>query len=207
MCTTFIVGDKATVDDSFLVARSADSSALKAQLFIIHPACYYPEGAMYRTKDHNGATDFSYPQPVHAMRYTSVPNWQTKLHGAVGFNEAGLGVTGTESIFARDDALAIDPYNKETGITEDDIIDVILPRCHTAAEGVELLGKIIETHGAVKASVLHLLMTTKFGTWKPVQVISGWLREFRKTFTSVPAIRDVCVFMIRMPPNLKAAPI
>lgn len=103
---------------------------------------------MYRTKDHNGATDFSYPQPVHAMRYTSVPNWQTKLHGAVGFNEAGLGVTGTESIFARDDALAIDPYNKETGITEDDIIDIILPRCHTAAEGVELLGKIIETHGA-----------------------------------------------------------
>lgn len=100
MCTTFIVGDKATVDGSFLVARSADSSALKAQLFIIHPACYYPEGAMYRTKDHNGATDFSYPQPVHAMRYTSVPNWQTKLHGAVGFNEAGLGVTGTESIFA-----------------------------------------------------------------------------------------------------------
>ena len=121
MCTTFIVGDKATVDGSFLVARSADSSALKAQLFIIHPACYYPEGAMYRTKDHNGATDFSYPQPVHAMRYTSVPNWQTKLHGAVGFNEAGLGVTGTESIFARDDALAIDPYNKETGITQDDI--------------------------------------------------------------------------------------
>ena len=54
MCTTFIVGDKATVDGSFLVARSADSSALKAQLFIIHPACYYPEGAMYRTKDHNG---------------------------------------------------------------------------------------------------------------------------------------------------------
>ena len=48
MCTTFIVGDKATVDGSFLVARSADSSALKAQLFIIHPACYYPEGAMYR---------------------------------------------------------------------------------------------------------------------------------------------------------------
>ena len=194
MCTTFIVGDKATVDGSFLVARSADSSALKAQLFIIHPACYYPEGAMYRTKDHNGATDFSYPQPVHAMRYTSVPNWQTKLHGAVGFNEAGLGVTGTESIFARDDALAIDPYNKETGITEDDIIDIILPRCHTAAEGVELLGKIIETHGAGE------------GFWKPEPVISGWPREFRKMFTSVPAIRAVCVFTIRTLPSSKAAP-
>ena len=117
MCTTFIVGDKATVDGSFLVARSADSSALKAQLFIIHPACYYPEGAMYRTKDHNGATDFSYPQPVHAMRYTSVPTGRQNFTAPSAY-EAGLGVTGTESIFARDDALAIDPYNKETGITK-----------------------------------------------------------------------------------------
>lgn len=82
------------------------------------------------------------------MRYTSVPNWQTKLHGAVGFNEAGVGITGTESIFARDDALAIDPYNKVDGITEDDIIDILLPRCSTAKEAVELLGKIIETKGA-----------------------------------------------------------
>ena len=91
MCTTFIVGDKATVDGSFLVARSADSSALKAQLFLIHPAKDYPEGAMYRTKDHDGATDFVYPQPAHAMRYTSVPNWQTKLHGAVDSTKQGLG--------------------------------------------------------------------------------------------------------------------
>lgn len=98
MCTTFIVGGKCSADGSFIMARSADSSALKAQLFLIHPAKDYAAGEMYRTKDHNGATDFVYPQPAHAMRYTSVPNWQTKLHGAVGFNEVGLAVTGTESI-------------------------------------------------------------------------------------------------------------
>ena len=38
MCTTIIVGEHATVDGSFLVARSADSSSLKAQHFVIHPA-------------------------------------------------------------------------------------------------------------------------------------------------------------------------
>ncbi len=148
MCTTVIVGEKASFDGSFLLARSADSSALKAQHFKIHPAKDYPAGAMYRTKDHDGATDFSYPQPSHAMRYTTVPNWKTQLHGAVGFNEAGLGITGTESIFARDDALAIDPYNKESGITEDDILDVLLPRCKRAREAVELLGEIIQKQGA-----------------------------------------------------------
>ncbi|MCD8339374.1 MAG: C69 family dipeptidase, partial [Burkholderiales bacterium] len=80
--------------------------------------------------------------------YTTVPNWMTQLHGAVGFNEAGVGITGTESIYARDELLAKDPYNEETGITEDDILDILLPRAKTAKEAVELLGKIIEEKGA-----------------------------------------------------------
>lgn len=148
MCTSILVGEKATADGSFLLARSADSNALKAQHFKIHPAKTWPEGAMYRTQDFHGATAFEYPYPREAMRYTTVPNWQTQLHGAVGFNEAGVGITATESIFARDDALLLDPYNKETGITEDDILDVLLPRCKTAKEAVLLLGEIIETIGA-----------------------------------------------------------
>ena len=147
MCTTIVVGEKATADGSFLVARSADSSSLKAQHFVIHPAKTGQSG-VYSCKAHGGVNDFTYPLPENAMRFTTVPNWKTQLHGAVGYNEAGLGLTGTESIFASDEALAVDPYNKASGITEDDIPEVILPRCRTAREGVELLGKIIETQGA-----------------------------------------------------------
>ncbi len=150
MCTSVIVGQKASSDGSLLFARSADSSALKAQHFVIHPACDWPEGSVYRTKDFDGATDFSWPMPAHTLRYSTVPNWKTQLHGAVGFNEAGVGISGTESIFARDDALALDPYNKTTGITEDDIADVLLARVSSAREGVELLGHIIETVGAAE---------------------------------------------------------
>ncbi len=146
-CTTVVVGEEATADGSFLVARAADSNALKAQHFVIHPAKKNQKG-MYRTKDHDGATAFEYPLPKNAMRYTSVPNWKTQLHGAVGFNEAGVGISGTESIFARDDMLAIDPYNEATGFTEDDLLDVILPRAKTAREGVKILGSIVETIGA-----------------------------------------------------------
>ena len=148
MCTTIIVGSKASSDGSFLVARSADSSSLKAQHFLIHPASTYPAGSLYRTQDYHGATDFTYPLPEHSLRYTTIPNWKTQLHGAAGYNEAGLGVTGTESIFARDDALAFDPYNKKDGITEDDIADVLLCRCRSAKEAVELLGSIVEKQGA-----------------------------------------------------------
>ncbi len=148
MCTSLLAAENATADGSFLMARSADSSALKAQHFVIHERKTWPEGALYRTKDFDGATAFEYPYPREAMRYTTVPNWKTQLHGAVGFNEVGLGITGTESIFARDDALALDPYNVETGITEDDILDVLLPRCKSAKEAVLTLGEIIETIGA-----------------------------------------------------------
>lgn len=82
------------------------------------------------------------------MRFTTVPNWQTQVHGATGWNEAGVGFSGTESIFARDDALKIDPYVEDTGITEDDIPDVLLPVAKTAREAVQLLGSIVETKGA-----------------------------------------------------------
>ncbi len=147
MCTTVIVGRKASADGSFLIARSADSAAIKAQHFIFHPAVEGQTG-LYSCRAHGGVNDFTYPLPENAMGFTTVPLWKTHLHGAAGFNEAGLGITGTESIFASDRALALDPYNKASGITEDDIPDVILPRCRTAREGAAVLGSIIETQGA-----------------------------------------------------------
>ncbi|WP_265497504.1 C69 family dipeptidase [Providencia rustigianii] len=146
-CTTLLAGSDATTDGSLIIARSADSNALKAQHFVIHPAKKNQSG-IYSTKEHNGANNFTYPLPKQSLRYTTVPNWKTQLHGATGFNELGVGVSGTESIFASPKALAFDPYVEETGITEDDIPDVLLSRAKTAREAVELLGNIIETQGA-----------------------------------------------------------
>ena len=36
-CTTILVGQDASKDGSMLIARSADSKAIKAQVFLIHP--------------------------------------------------------------------------------------------------------------------------------------------------------------------------
>lgn len=36
-CTTILVGEGASDDGSMLIARSADSKAIKAQVFLIHP--------------------------------------------------------------------------------------------------------------------------------------------------------------------------
>lgn len=146
-CTTLLAGTEATNDGSYIIARSADSDALKAQHFVIHPAKTNQTG-IYSTKEHNGVNNFTYPLPKNSLRYTTVPNWKTQLHGATGFNELGVGVSGTESIFASPQALAFDPYVEDTGITEDDIPDVLLSRAKTAREAIELLGSIIEKQGA-----------------------------------------------------------
>ncbi|WP_193014251.1 MULTISPECIES: C69 family dipeptidase [Gammaproteobacteria] len=146
-CTTLLAGSDATNDGSLIIARSADSNALKAQHFVIHPAKANQAGT-YSTKEHNGANNFIYPLPENSLRYTTVPNWKTQLHGATGFNELGVGVSGTESIFASPKALEFDPYVEDTGITEDDIPDVLLSRAKTAREAIELLGSIIEKQGA-----------------------------------------------------------
>lgn len=113
-CTTLLAGSEATNDGSLIIARSADSDALKAQHFVIHPAKSNQTGN-YSTKEHNGANNFTYPLPENALRYTTVPNWKTQLHGATGFNELGVGVSGTESIFASPKALSFDPMLKTQG--------------------------------------------------------------------------------------------
>lgn len=76
-CTTLLVGNEASADGSMLVARSADSDALKAQHFVIHPAKQNQTG-VYSTKAHNGANDFTWPLPktrcVIPLFQTGKPN-------------------------------------------------------------------------------------------------------------------------------------
>ncbi|MCS6742841.1 C69 family dipeptidase, partial [Acinetobacter baumannii] len=63
-CTTLLAGSEATNDGSLIVARSADSDALKAQHFVIHPAKSNQTG-IYSTQAHHGANSFTYPLPKH----------------------------------------------------------------------------------------------------------------------------------------------
>lgn len=139
-----MVGQEATNDGSQMIARNADSQATKAQIFMYHPATINEPGSYYSTKARNGANDFKYPLPEISMSYSTVPNWMTKVHGAVSYNSAGVGASGTETIYAKDELLKIDPYNEESGITEDDVMEVLMPRVKSAKEAVLLLGSIVE---------------------------------------------------------------
>ncbi|BDH47290.1 peptidase [Salmonella enterica subsp. enterica serovar Choleraesuis] len=143
-CTTVLVGSGASSDGSFIVARNEDYSATNAKHMVMHPAVHNQQGEFK-----GNGNDFTWPLPKEAMSYTAIHDFDTqdKSMGEVGYNSAGVGLTATETIYNGDAALKVDPYVKD-GITEDAIQTVILPYIHSAREGVELLGKIIEQKGA-----------------------------------------------------------
>ena len=146
-CTTVLVGSEATSDGSVFIARSVDSSALNPSLLIMHPAAVNKTGAVYRGSDNSKKETFEYPLPKKSLGYSTGPDWDSMRYGGRGFNDAGLGVSATESIYARDDVLKLDPHTK-LGIKERNITDVILAQAKTAREVVKLLGRIVETQGA-----------------------------------------------------------
>ncbi|WP_108651675.1 C69 family dipeptidase [Dongshaea marina] len=146
-CTTILVGNQVSSDGSFLVARNEDYSATNAKHFLIHPRKENQRGEF-----HSNGNDFTYPLPEISLRYTSLSDYDTqdRSMGEAGFNELGVGMTATETIYNGQQVLKYDPYVLKTGINEDSIENVILPRIHSAKEGAELLGKIIETKGAAE---------------------------------------------------------
>lgn len=156
-CTTVLVDQAASADHAFYIARSVDGHENVAQLVITHPAVAHQKG-VYSAKALNPeANDFKWPLPEKALAYRSTPSFMATVKdpllfhdGAAGFNELGVGVSGTESIYASPEALKVDPYNEESGISEMDITNVLLPAATSAREGVKLLGKIVETVGAAE---------------------------------------------------------
>ncbi len=88
-----------------------------------------------------------------------IPNVDPKIGvwPASGVNSYGVGMTATETITSNPRVLGADPYVETTpkkkggwnpgGIGEEDIVLLVLPYIHSAREGVERLGSLLEKYG------------------------------------------------------------
>ena len=141
-CTTIIIDQEQTADGSMIVARSEDWDAMEAKNYEIFEGT--DNGPReFVAKD----SPFRCELPEKALGYSALSPYNLHGHwGSAGFNTAGVGMSATESIFSSDEVLKHDPL-VENGVAENSVFNITLPYVHTAREGVERLGMLIEKYG------------------------------------------------------------
>ena len=114
-CTTILVGKKASIDGSTMIARNEDSEkAIEPKRFIVVQPESQPK--IYESK----ISHVSIPLPENPLRYTATPNADDSIGiwGEAGINQANVAMTATETITSNSRILGVDPY-VENGIGED----------------------------------------------------------------------------------------
>jgi dipeptidase len=154
-CTTILVGKHASYDGSTMIARNSDSSAghFTPKKMIINDLSQMPH--TYESVISHVKVEL----PDHPMKYSSVPNVlpDEGIWAGSGVNEANVGMTATETITSNERVLGADPLviyatdenGEETvgGIGEEDLVTLVLPYIHSAREGVQRLGALLEKYG------------------------------------------------------------
>lgn len=158
-CTTLLVGKKASNDLSTMISRTDDGFFDEKKIIVVTPD---KQPKKYKSVISHVEIEL----PENPMRYTASPSVSAK-HGiwaATGINAANVGMTATETITSNPRVLSADPmvvYKKAEkrgerdvvgGIGEEDIVVLVLPYIHTAREGVERLGSLLETYGTYESN-------------------------------------------------------
>ncbi|MFC6274342.1 C69 family dipeptidase [Levilactobacillus tangyuanensis] len=142
-CTTILVGKKASLDGSTIISRNDDGhEALDPEQFVVINPDDQP-------RDYTAViSGVNVKLPDNPMRYTSIPNsvLTNGIWPAAGINSANVAMSATETITTNPRVLGIDPY-VVGGIGEEDLVTLVLPYIHTAREGVERMGSLLEEFG------------------------------------------------------------
>lgn len=167
-CTTILVGKKATIDGSTMIARNDDTFLpLTPQRFIMQPAVKNRKETWVSNK--NG---FSAPLPAKGYRTTMTPNADVAKNGVFGessINEKNVAMSATESVYGNPAALAHDPW-VENGLAEDSIQDMVAPYIDSARDGVKYLGKLIKQYGSPEGN--GVLFSDKDEVWY-MEIVTG----------------------------------
>ena len=157
-CTTVLVGKRASNDNSTMIARTDDGHFDVKKTIVVDPK---KQPRKYKSKISHVVIEL----PDDPMRYTSSPSVDPKegIWAATGINEAGVGMTATETLTSNARVLSADPLvelkpakgrQKEVpgGIGEEDIVVLVLPYIRSAREGVVRLASLLEEYGTYESN-------------------------------------------------------
>ena len=147
-CTAIIVGKKASIDGSTIIARDEDAhTAINTKKFVVVPSQDYD--LTYESK----YTGLKVPVKGHGYRYTATPNGNPSEGDwfEAGINEQNVAMSATETELTNPRVLGHDPL-VENGIAEDAMVTLVLPFVNSAREGVQRLGSLIEKYGTAETN-------------------------------------------------------
>jgi len=138
-CTTAVFGKNATADGSILMASSEDDEEDEehpCRHLTYHARATYPAGAELKlTAEIIAQVPVTYSYYSNDMQ--GLQQWQV----VDGINEHGVAVT-TNTIFSKEQPL------KKGGISVDEKTQLVLERCKTAKEGVNLVSQLQDNYGS-----------------------------------------------------------
>lgn len=152
MCTTVIVGKKASLNGKNIIARNEDShETTNPKRFEFVKKALAKDG-IYESY----LTKVKIELPKESMSYTAMPDvvsdtFNRGRFGEASINEKNVAISSTESLYGNERVLAYDPLVKN-GIAEDAINDILAPYVKTAREAVEMLGRLIEKYGSAEGN-------------------------------------------------------
>ncbi|MCH3905609.1 MAG: C69 family dipeptidase [Lactobacillus sp.] len=146
-CTSILIGKEVAINGHVMIGRNEDSKTAWPKHLQFHAAGKGPR--QFKSKDNNFMIDL----PAQAAAYSATPEWTDKygVFEEDGINEYQVAMSATESAYANERVLAVDPFDDKNGILEEAMVTVVLPYIKSAREGVQRLGKIVEEHGAAEA--------------------------------------------------------
>lgn len=148
-CTTILVGKNATIDGSTMIARSEDGgkTIIPEGFEVVNPTQqpkHYESVISHQKIDDSDLLD-------HPLRYTSAPDVSGKngIWAAAGINSENIAMTATETITTNSRIQGIDPLldRNKAGLGEEDFVTLTLPYIHSAKDGVERVGYLLEKYG------------------------------------------------------------
>lgn len=147
-CTAVLVGKKATVDGSTMIARNEDAgSGINPKRFVVVTPEDQPNEYV------STFNNFRLKLPESPLRYTETPCADTSdgLWGESGINTDNVAMSATETEFTNTTMLGLDPLVND-GIGEEAMLTVVLPYIHSAREGVKRLGDLVTKYGTCESN-------------------------------------------------------
>lgn len=168
-CTSILVGKKASIDGSTMIARNDDTfGPIDPARFIVKEGYQNEPGKTVKSYLNKFETNL----PENGYRYSAAPNVDYKNEGYYeesGINEKNVGMSATESTYGNEKTLAIDPLVVD-GLDEDCIVNVVLPFINSAREGVEYTGKLIAKYGSAAGN--SVLFNDQDEVWY-LEIVTG----------------------------------